>query len=281
MNDLSAVRSIGSWNLSSGFLQTFAWTADFNPHTVQQTVAQTWIRLHGLAREYWRPVILFEIAGALGTRLALDEVTKKRIFGHYARVLIEIDITSDMHERILVERKDFDFYVDVEYEKLPSFCDSCKIIGHSFKNCKYQIPSIVQAVKTTASNVKNVDTVSKTPTGTPNIVAGCSKTVVEIYPLINDIIRSKAVTNCDFVGNVLNHEEDASNISVARVLDVHPLQVDNSVLNGKQAVVHQDNNSMDLRIVGPWCDAITELDYHQDSPPGNVMIPCDEVVAAD
>ena len=155
--------------------------------------------------------------------MALDEVTKKRTFGHYARVLIEIDITSDMHERILVERKDFDFYVDVEYEKLPSFCNSCKIIGHSFKNCKYQIPSTVQAVKPTASNVKNVDAVIKTPTDTPNIVACCSKTVVEIDPLIDDIIRSKAVTNCEFVGNVLNHEEEVSNISVAGVHDVQPL----------------------------------------------------------
>jgi len=52
MNDLSAVRSIGSWNLSSSFLETFAWTADFNPHTVHQTIAQTWIHLHGLARDY-------------------------------------------------------------------------------------------------------------------------------------------------------------------------------------------------------------------------------------
>lgn len=215
LNDLCVVRSIGSWNLSSGFLRTFAWTADFNTHTMQQTVAQTWICLHGLAREYWRPIILFEIAGALGIPLALDEVTKKRTFGHFSRVLIEIDITSDLHEKILVERKDFDFYVDVEYEKLPSFYNSCKIIGHSFKNFKYQIPSSVQVVKPTASNVKNV-----TAKGTPNIAACSSKIVVEIYPLIDDIIRSKVVTNFEFVGNVLNHEEEVSNISVARVHEV-------------------------------------------------------------
>jgi len=48
-DDLSAVRSIGAWNLSSGFLRTFAWTVDFNPRKVQQTIVQTWIHLHGLA----------------------------------------------------------------------------------------------------------------------------------------------------------------------------------------------------------------------------------------
>jgi hypothetical protein len=40
---------------------------------------------------------------------------------------------------MLVERNDFDFYVDVEYEKIPPFCNSCQIIGHSLKNYKYQI----------------------------------------------------------------------------------------------------------------------------------------------
>jgi hypothetical protein len=104
LDDLSAVRSIGSWNLSPGFLRTFAWTADFNPHKVQQTIAQTWIRLHGLSREYSRKKTLFEIARALGTPLALDEATSKRTFSHYARVLIEVDLTLELRERILVER---------------------------------------------------------------------------------------------------------------------------------------------------------------------------------
>jgi hypothetical protein len=53
--------------------------------------------------------------------LTLDEATKNITFGHFARVLIKLDLTSDSRERILVERKDFDFYVDVEYERLPPF----------------------------------------------------------------------------------------------------------------------------------------------------------------
>jgi hypothetical protein len=135
LDDLSVVRSIGAWNLSPGDLRTFAWTINFNPHKVQQTIAQTLILLHGLSREYWRKKTLFEIAGALGTPLALDEVTNKRNFGHYTRVLIVVDLTLEMREIILVERKDFDFYVDVEFEKLPPFCNSCRIVGHSVKNC--------------------------------------------------------------------------------------------------------------------------------------------------
>jgi hypothetical protein len=82
---------------------------------------------------------LFEIVGALGSPLALDEATKKRTFGHFARTLVDVDLNSTLRERILVERNDFDFYVDIDYEKIPPFCNSCQIIGHSLKNYKYQI----------------------------------------------------------------------------------------------------------------------------------------------
>ncbi|GAU51552.1 hypothetical protein TSUD_414150 [Trifolium subterraneum] len=78
--DLSAVRSIGFWNLSPGLLRTFDWSADFNRFTVQPNNAQVWICIHGLAREYWQPKILFEIAGAVDSPLALDEATEKITF---------------------------------------------------------------------------------------------------------------------------------------------------------------------------------------------------------
>ncbi|KAK2442246.1 hypothetical protein QL285_013459 [Trifolium repens] len=216
LDDLSAIRSIGSWNLSPGFLRTFAWTADFNPHIVQHTIAQTWIRIHGLAREYWRPTILFEIAGALGIPLSLDEATRKRTFGHFARVLIEVDLNSDLHERILVERNAFDFYVDIEYEKLPLFCNSCQIIGHSVENCKYLTPKpITSSTTVNKPKARPISNVEKPLEGSiPNIATDCSKIVVDIDPLVDDIIRSKEALTSMFVGAVLNHEKEIPFICV-------------------------------------------------------------------
>ncbi|MCH79536.1 NADPH:quinone oxidoreductase-like [Trifolium medium] len=39
-------------------------------------------------------------------------------------------------QKSVVERKGFAFFVDVEYENLPDYCDHCKFIGHKFENCK-------------------------------------------------------------------------------------------------------------------------------------------------
>lgn len=238
MDDLNAVRSLGFWNLSPGLLRTFAWSADFNPYTVQPTNAQTWIRIHGLAREYWRPQILFEIAGAIGILLALDKATKKRTFGHFARILIDVDLNSNLRERILVEMNVIDFYVDVEYENLPPFCHSCQIIGHFFKNCKYQIPlkkfkSLVHKPK-----MQTVDV--------PSAPEGGNQSLTNEDPLVEVMIRAKeAVFNV--VGDVIIPEVEISSIPSGVV---KPVQVEDVRAKEPTTTPKVDPQTPNLGLVG-------------------------------
>jgi len=44
-------------------------------------------------------------------------------------VLVDINMLSVLPNQILVERLHFAFIVDIEFEKLPPFCSSCKITG--------------------------------------------------------------------------------------------------------------------------------------------------------
>jgi len=46
--EFSSLDDLSAWNLSPGLLRTFSWTPDFNPLTMQQTTAQTWVRIMGL-----------------------------------------------------------------------------------------------------------------------------------------------------------------------------------------------------------------------------------------
>jgi hypothetical protein len=57
-------------------------------------------------------------------------------FGHYARVLIDLNLNETLCHRILVERTGYAFFVDIEYENLPDFCTYCKCTGHYFEICK-------------------------------------------------------------------------------------------------------------------------------------------------
>lgn len=87
-------------------------------------------RLLGLPLKYWRPKVLFAIAGAIGVPISMDEATINKVFSHYTRILVDIDLAKEQHDQILVEREGFAFFVVNEYERLPDFCPSCKVIGH-------------------------------------------------------------------------------------------------------------------------------------------------------
>lgn len=88
----------------------------------------------------WRPKILFAIARGIDVPLSLDDATTNRNLGHYARVLIDIDLANPLRDEILVERHGFAFFIGIQYERLPLFCSSYKVIGHSLENCKRNDP---------------------------------------------------------------------------------------------------------------------------------------------
>jgi hypothetical protein len=134
--DRKSVWSSGVWNLNPGLLRLSSWSPDFNPLKQKQTHCQVWVRFHCLPLEYWQTRILFEIAAAIGTPISIDDNTRNHTFGHYARVLVDINLSNNLHDSLLVEREKFAFNIDLEYEKLPFFGSSCNCIGHSFESCK-------------------------------------------------------------------------------------------------------------------------------------------------
>jgi hypothetical protein len=117
--DMRLVWSSGTINLKPGLMRLTKWTNDFNTSTPRQTHAQIWIRLMELPQEYWRQRTLFEIASAIGTPLSLDESTINRTFGHYARVLVDMDLSRLVFDEVMVEREGFTFKIQVVYEWLP------------------------------------------------------------------------------------------------------------------------------------------------------------------
>jgi hypothetical protein len=61
----------------------------------------------------------------------------ERTFGQYVRVLVNMDVTQSLRYKVLVERKGYVFFVDLDYENIPDFCTNCKKIGHYLDICKH------------------------------------------------------------------------------------------------------------------------------------------------
>lgn len=98
------------------------------------------MKIHGLSQKYWRKKIVFAIASSVGTPICVDSITSKptleRTFGHFVRVLVDIDLTQELKYVVLVERKGYAFLVEFEYENLPKFCNFCNMIGHNIQVCR-------------------------------------------------------------------------------------------------------------------------------------------------
>jgi len=80
---------------------------------------------------------LKEIASAVGTPIDIDGPTRNRTFGHYARILVDIDLPKRTFDEILVERDGFAFKVEVQYERRPLFCHHYFAIGHDVSTCHW------------------------------------------------------------------------------------------------------------------------------------------------
>jgi hypothetical protein len=135
-DDLHKIWEAGTINLKPGFLRLSQWTKDFNFYSQRQTHASIWICLVELPQEYWLERTLKEIASVVGTPIDLDGPTHNRSFGHYARILVDINLSKRTFGKILVERECFAFKVEVQYEWRPLFCHHCYVIRHNVTNCK-------------------------------------------------------------------------------------------------------------------------------------------------
>jgi len=83
---------------------------------------------------------LKEIASAVGTLIDIDGPTRNRTFGHYAWILVDIDLSKRAYDEILVEREGFAFKVEMQYERRPLFCHHCYSIGHNVSSCRWLHP---------------------------------------------------------------------------------------------------------------------------------------------
>jgi len=109
-------------------------------HNQRNKHAQVWMRLMALPQEYWTECTLREIASVVGTPLVLDNATLKRLFGHYARILVDIDFSKKIFHEILIEQEGGSYPVEVVYERILDFCSHCHTLGHDCTNCRWLYP---------------------------------------------------------------------------------------------------------------------------------------------
>ena len=136
LHEKNIALSKSSCKLPFGSFKFFTWKFDFNP-SKKFSFTHLWVRFNKLPIEYWHPHILFTIANGIGVPISIHNATLGKAFGFYAKVLVEVDLSSPLPTNILIERNNFSFVLNLSYEHTPLFCKFCGIFGHNFVSCKY------------------------------------------------------------------------------------------------------------------------------------------------
>ncbi|XP_021846427.1 uncharacterized protein [Spinacia oleracea] len=108
------------------------WAANFNFQEEVLRVVHVWVRLPNLPLICWGSDSLSRIGSLLGAPLFADECTSKQLRISFVRILVEVDVTRELPKSVVVQVPvGKTIQQCVEYEWLPPFCNTCKVVGHT------------------------------------------------------------------------------------------------------------------------------------------------------
>lgn len=97
---------------------------DLNPYKIRTSVAGL-----GLLSWDWHLSIILGIAKAAGNPVRIDERFLAGDYGHYVRVLVEVDLSLPIQEQVMIERTGHFRFLSLFYEWLQPYCSHCNVIG--------------------------------------------------------------------------------------------------------------------------------------------------------
>ncbi|KAL0919993.1 hypothetical protein M5K25_009089 [Dendrobium thyrsiflorum] len=109
---------------------------------VESLVIPIWVSFPQLRPHLYSPRILHDLASIFSKPLKIDNATSVGSRPPVARVLVEIDITKTYPDKVWLGPDNLGYVQQVTMEDFPSFCASCKCIGHVLGNCRDLNPSV-------------------------------------------------------------------------------------------------------------------------------------------
>ncbi|XP_010314397.2 uncharacterized protein [Solanum lycopersicum] len=131
LNDMNEVLFSGSYTISNRPIILKQWCPDFNFENEFLTKILLWVNFPKLPLNCWGVGSLSRIASVIGVPLFVDECTTKQTRTSYSRMLIEVNVTKPIPQKVTVMDPNGRTYMqEVVMEWKPLYCDKCQKIGH-------------------------------------------------------------------------------------------------------------------------------------------------------
>lgn len=85
--------------------------------------------------DFWEAETLESITAHIGNLLKVDDLTNSLVRSRFARVCLEVDLSKPLSRGFWLGYDLHRVFVVVLYERLPTFCYSCCLVGHGSNTC--------------------------------------------------------------------------------------------------------------------------------------------------
>jgi hypothetical protein len=123
------------WTYGGSSIMLKRWRLAFNPDTDFFQLRHLWVLLPGLPLHLWNEGALRAIGNALGKFITLDSQSLNSPLRKMGRVLVEIDITAGLPEKLEIEWRGRTHLQLLDYLGLPFRCNLCRETGHLRRTC--------------------------------------------------------------------------------------------------------------------------------------------------
>ncbi|XP_031126222.1 uncharacterized protein LOC116028601 [Ipomoea triloba] len=134
--DIARVLSDGPWTFDQNLVLLRRLEDGDDPMIVALTKASFWIQMHDVPVGFMSDKVARMIGNHVGIYEQSDSRSFDGIWRTFIRVRTTIDVTKPLKAKMKMKKPGGEwFWVTLRYERLPSFCFHCGIIGHADKFC--------------------------------------------------------------------------------------------------------------------------------------------------
>ncbi|XP_020683296.1 uncharacterized protein LOC110100216 [Dendrobium catenatum] len=139
-NDLDYARVFAhrSYKIFGCFMKVIKWSPVLDL-SEESPIVPVWLSFPGSLPHLFTSRILFRLGSIFGRPIHTDNATASGSRPSVARVLVEIDVTKTFPDSVWLGPEKLGYVQKIVFECMPSFCSSCKALGHKKLVCPKRV----------------------------------------------------------------------------------------------------------------------------------------------
>ena len=130
----------GPWNFENNLLLLCRWKKGLIIKNIVFTHSPFWVQLWGLPFELMSEEVGQDIGRSLGRLIEVDKWACQLDPAKFMRIRVDLPIDKPLRRGGHVVSKDGEkFWIHFRFQRLPTFCFLCGMLGHNDKHC--QVPT--------------------------------------------------------------------------------------------------------------------------------------------